>query len=352
MTAAVGETRHHFARLALLLAGAGSACRLKVASLPAGADPVDGLAGEPRLAPLRRAAADLVREPVRAVLASVAAAGWSWLIPHDPGYPAALTISTDPPLGLFVRGTIPAGPSAAVVGSRHATAYGCEVVRLLAAEMAAAGVTLVSGMARGIDGAGHRAILDHGGRTVAVWGTGPDQVYPADHAGLAEDIAASGALVTEYPPRTPPRRHHFPERNRLIAAWSPAVVVVEAAARSGALVTARLAVDEGREVLAVPGSILSPLSVGPNALLRMGARPLLTPRDLFEAINVVRPSATVAAPAPDHPLLAAFDSSTPMAVDDLAAVSGQAVPEVLGELLALELDGRVERGEDGRYRRR
>lgn len=348
----ISEVGHHRGRLALLLAGGGSACRRQVAALAAGEDPLEGLRRRPRLEPLVRSATDLLGAAVDTALARAADLGWRFSVPADEDYPRLLTTISDPPLGLFVRGRIPPGPAAAVVGSRRATAYGREVARILAEEMAGSGVTLVSGMARGIDGIGHRAVLDHGGRTVAVWGTGPDEVYPREHASLAEDIAAGGALLTEYPPGTPPRRHHFPERNRLIAGLAPVVVVVEAAARSGALVTARQALDEGREVLAVPGSILAPLSVGPNALIRMGARPLLTPRDLHEALGSPPPPATtVPDHEPDHPLLAAMVSGRATSADDLAAGLGRAVSEVVAELLALELDGRVERTTDGRYRR-
>ncbi len=164
------------------------------------------------------------------------------------------------------------------MGARRATAYGREVAEYLGRELAAAGVAVVSGMARGVDAAAHRGALAGGGRTVAVWGAGPDRVYPPEHAELAEEIAAPGCLLTEYPPGAPPLAHHFPERNRLIAGLAEAVVVVEADERSGALITARLALDEGREVLAVPGSVFSRLSAGPNGLLRAGAAPVLSRR--------------------------------------------------------------------------
>jgi DNA processing protein len=263
----------------------------------------------------------------------------------------------DPPLGLFVRGELPAASMVAIVGSRRATGYGRQVARMLGEEMARAGVAVVSGMAVGVDTAAHEGALSGKGLTVAVWGTGPDQVYPAENRRLAEEIAGQGALVTEYPPGTPPRRHHFPERNRVIAGMARAVVIVEAAARSGALITARLALEEGREVLAVPGSIFSELSLGPNALLRMGARPLLTPRDLLEELSSAASVADNSRAEPgsaeaDDGLLRFLPRGETISVDDLANRAELPVTEILPELLELELTARVERLDDGRYCRR
>jgi DNA processing protein len=241
----------------------------------------------------------------------------------------------------------------AVVGSRAATPYGRQVSRLLGEELARAGVVVVSGMARGVDACAHGGALAAAGPTWAVWGSGPDRVYPPEHARLAEAIADAGALLTEYPPGTPPLRHHFPERNRLIAGIADATVVVEAAAGSGALGTARQAVDEGREVFAVPGPIFSELSVGPNTLLRLGARPLVTARDVLE---VVAPGAAcgVAARAErsdDGWLLAKLPAGTARTVDELAADTSVAMPVLLSELLRRELEGAVERLPDGRFAR-
>jgi DNA processing protein len=174
-------------------------------------------------------------------------------------------------------------------------------------------------------------------------------VYPAEHRPLAERLAASGALLTEYPPGTPPRRHHFPERNRILAGVASAVVVVEAAARSGALVTARLGLEEGREVLAVPGNIFSELSIGPNTLLRVGARPLLTPRDLFDAVGE-SPSRGVNT-GTESGLLKFVPMAEALTADEIAARSGAPVGEVLAELLRLELSGDLQRESDGRYQR-
>lgn len=283
------------------------------------------------------------------MLAELAACGWRWLAAGEADFPAALADLSDPPLGVFLRGTLPAGPGVALVGARRASAYGREVAEWFGSELARAGVTVVSGMARGVDAAAHRGALAAGGPTVAVWGCGPDRVYPPEHAGLAEEIASHGALLTEYPPGSPPLAHHFPERNRLIAGLARAVVVVEAEARSGALITARLALDEGREVLAVPGSVFSPLSAGPNGLLRAGAAPALTVADVLELLGVAAPE-SAREPALEG-LLAAFRPGEAMSVDALAAAGRLPVPAVLEALLRLELAGAVARGADGRYRR-
>ncbi len=283
------------------------------------------------------------------VLDRVVAAGWRWLIPGDEDFPEHLAAISDPPLGLFVRGTLRKGKRVAIVGSRKATPYGLQVARLLGEELGREGVVMVSGMARGVDAAAHRGALAASGPTWAVWGTGPDRIYPPEHAELAEEIASSGAVLTEFPPGTPPRPHHFPQRNRILAGLATAVVVVEAAARSGALVTARLAVEEGREVLAVPGNIFSEASVGPNTLLRVGARPLLTPRDLFDAIGH---QPTLHENKPDRRgLLRFIDGGEALSVDQLAARAQVEVSSVAADLLTLELSGEIERRPDGRYSR-
>jgi DNA processing protein len=295
---------------------------------------------------------------VRAVLArDVPAAeatlkrlGWHFFAADEPSFPAALLALADPPVGLFVRGVLPAGPAVALVGARHASAYGREVAEHFGRELAAAGVVVVSGMARGVDAAAHRGALAAGGPTVAFWGAGPDQVYPREHNGLADEIAAHGCLLTEYPPGAPPRAHHFPERNRLLAGMCQVVVVVEADERSGALITARLALEEGREVMAVPGSVFSRLSVGPNGLLRAGAAPALAADDILAVLGL--PPARVVATSGDEPaLLAVLPAGEAVTVDQLAAQAGTTIAEVLQALLELELAGRVVREPDGRYRR-
>ena len=339
-------------RLALALAGAPVAARRALAGEGRVANPFGRLEAA-GLGAVARAAAPLLRAEAPAVLDRLEGTGWRWSVPGDPGYPAGVEALSDPPFGLFVRGALPDGAGAAVVGSRRASTYGRRVARLLGEALAGSGVPVVSGMARGVDGAAHEGALAAGGPTVAVWGAGPDRVYPPEHGPLAEAIVeGGGALVTEFPPGTPPRPGNFPRRNRIVVGLSRAVVVVEARARSGALNTARQALDEGRDVWAVPGSILSELSVGPNALIRMGARPLLVPGELVREFGAEAPDAP-AAPGPEtSPVLAAIPSDRALAPDAIAAAAGLAVAEVLTALLALELEGRVERLADGRYARR
>lgn len=317
----------------------------------AGDDEVPGGLWARAPAVLKTEVARLLDDEVPRVLSWAKHEGWRWLVPGDGRYPETLQHTADPPLGLFVRGELARAPVVAVVGSRRATAYGRQVARTLGEELAGAGVVVASGMARGVDAAAHEGALAAGGPTWAVWGAGPDQIYPPEHRDLAAAICSGGALLTEYLPGTGPRKHHFPERNRVLAGLASAVVVVEAAARSGALITARLAVDEGREVLAVPGSILSEVSVGPNTLLQLGARPLLTPRDVFDAIGHEPPDA---APKREggHPVLDHLPAGTCATTDELVARSGLAVTEIHTALLNLELEGVVERLSDGRFQQR
>ena len=346
---AMNHVDDRFFRLGLVLAGGGSRIRRLVAEVAVEPGLEEALAetGAPRA--LLRTAHDLAQDQANTVVDRVTRAGWRWMIPGDDDYPDILAATADPPLGLFARGKLDSGPAVAIVGARQATPYGLQVARLLGEELGGGGVTVVSGMARGVDEAAHRGALDAGGRSWAVWGTGPDRIYPSEHGDLAEELAEAGALVTEYLPGTPPRRHHFPERNRIIAGLVQAVVVVEAAARSGALITARLAMEEGREVMAVPGNIFSKVSVGPNTLLRVGARPLLTPRDLFDAIGLQSP--TAAAATADRGLLRHIKSGESLTVDEIADRADMEISAVLGDLLELELSGEISRQEDGRFMR-
>lgn len=205
----------------------------------------------------------------------------------SPPYPDALETIGDPPEVLFVRGTIPEAKAVAVVGTRRCTAYGRSLARAFGAAIARAGWVLVSGLARGIDGEAHRGALGAGGRSVGVLGCGPDVVYPAEHRGLYREVVESGALLTEYPPGTRPHGWRFPPRNRIISGLSGAVVVVEATRVGGALVTAARAVEQGREVFAVPGDVDRDSSLGCNLLIRDGAVPVLGPEDLVEALSLV-----------------------------------------------------------------
>jgi len=276
----------------------------------------------------------------------------------SPAYPVALSHLADPAPLLWVRGQIEAlaGPCVAVVGARAATAYGRQVAAQLAFALARAGVVVVSGLAAGIDAAAHRAALDAGGRTVAVQACGPDRVYPAVHRELAARIERSGALVSEFAPGTPPRRHHFPLRNRLISGLSSMVVVVEARLRSGSLVTARLAGDQGRDVFAVPGPITSPTSAGPHRLLSQGAGVADGPDAVLEELRAMRriPAAVPeAAPTPAREagtrrriLLALRDE--PGTRDELANRLGCSPQDLSLDLLELEMEGRIAEDRDGR----
>jgi DNA processing protein len=250
-----------------------------------------------------------------------------------------------------------AGPCVAVVGARAATLYGLDVARRLAGALASAGVVIVSGLARGIDAAAHEAALAAGGRTVALLACGPDLVYPPEHRRLAERIAERGAVASELPPGAPPRKVHFPLRNRLISGLSRAVVVVEARARSGSLVTARHALDQGIEVLAVPGPVTAATSEGTNALLRDGAAPALSPADVLAAAGLAAacaqtpgspaPGAALAAPA--SAILAAL-RQRPATRDELGRRLALAPGALSVALLELELAGRVAEDRDGRLR--
>lgn len=212
------------------------------------------------------------------------------VLPTDPDYPHTVRELADPPLLLYVRGRpIHATERCvAIVGSRRATAYGRRVARGLGRALGEAGVTVVSGLALGIDGEAHAGALEADGRTVAVLASGLDRAYPRAHAHLYRALLAGGAAYGEHPPGTSVRKHHFPERNRLIAALADAVVVVEAAERSGALITARLGLESGRDVWAVPGQIDRPASAGTNALLRDGARPVCRIDEVVDAYAPVR----------------------------------------------------------------
>jgi DNA processing protein len=254
----------------------------------------------------------------------------------------------DPPPGLFLRGAgaaeMLAEPAVAIVGARSCSDYGAHVARTLARELAAAGVVVVSGLARGVDGWAHRGALEPGAATVAVLGCGIDRDYPRAHTALAAQICDRGLLVSEYPPGVAPAPWRFPARNRIVAGLAGATVVVEARERSGALITADLALEEGREVLAVPGEITSALSRGTNQLLRLGAVPVTSAEDVLEALGVVPP------PEPDRParlgesaltILEALAAGASTA-DELAARAGLEASAVAATLAELELAGLVE----------
>lgn len=269
------------------------------------------------------------------------------------GYPHMLAAIHDPPARLHARGAalhLLAGPAVAIVGARTCSAYGAHVALELGRGLARAGVVVVSGLARGIDAEAHRGALDVGGPTVAVLGCGIDRDYPRSNAALAARIAGRGLIVSEYPPGTEPAPWRFPARNRIVAGLSLAVVVVEARERSGALITADLALGEGREVLAVPGEITSSLSRGPNLLIRQGATPCLGVADVLEAIGLDVPAAPrgpTVGPAAAAVMQALADE--PAGADELVERTGIPADRVAAALVELELAGLVAHA-DGRYR--
>lgn len=270
----------------------------------------------------------------------------------DPGYPALLARIYDPPRRLYLRGghsELLEGPAVAVVGARSCSPYGAEVARSLGRELAAAGVVVVSGLARGVDAEAHRGALEAGGATVAVLGCGIDRDYPRSHAEFARRIAEVGLIVSEYPPGTEPAPWRFPARNRIVAGLSLATIVVEARERSGALITADFALEEGREVLAVPGEITSRLSAGTNALLRSGATPLLGVEDVLVAIGLERPPPASAPVDGSAGLVLELLREAPAAADELVARSGLPPERVAAALTELELEGLAAMG-DGLYR--
>lgn len=261
----------------------------------------------------------------------------------EPEYPQWLRRIVDPPLVLYVRGELlpdEGERSLAVVGSRRCTPAGLAWARAVARDLARAGLTVVSGLARGIDTAAHEGALHGRGRTVAVLGSGLDRVYPPENVHLSHRLTERGALVSELPLGMGPRPEHFPRRNRLIAGWGRAVVVVEAAVRSGALVTARLALDEGREVLAVPGHPGSLTAGGTNALIRDGAALVRDAADVLDGMGLAVVSESDEAAAG---LLAALDRSDPRGIDEIQAQTGRPIQTVLAELATLEMEDKVRR---------
>jgi DNA processing protein len=318
------------------------------------------------------------RARVQSALAWLASAPDHSLVSFgEADYPPLLAQIEDPPPALFVRGNAAclSLPQVAVVGARSASPHGLDTARDFAGALAAGGFAIVSGLAHGIDGAAHDGALLAGGTTTAVLATGPDSVYPRDHADLAGRIAATGALVTEFFPGTPARRRNFPQRNRIISGLSAGTLVVEAATRSGSLITARLAGEQGREVFAIPGSIHNPLTRGCHRLLRDGASLVETPQDVVSAL-----SALLGSLAPTLPVLAdasvcrapsmvihtareneeistnsrallGFLGYDPVSIDNLVQRAGLTPDRVCSILALLELQGLAHRWPDGRYAR-
>ena len=276
-------------------------------------------------------------------LAGLREQGVRWVGRSDPDFPALLGAIHDPPPGLFFRGAADLSllrrATVAVVGARSCSPYGSQVARMLGRELAGAGLVVVSGLARGVDGEAHRGALDAGGATVAVLGCGIDRDYPAAHAELAKRIRATGLAVSEYAPGVEPAPWRFPARNRIIAGLSAATVVVEARDRSGALITADLALEEGREVFAVPGEITSALSSGTNDLLKLGATPLTMSSDVLElfGLSAVEQEGVDLGSTAEQVLARLRDG--PASADELARSTGLDAGALASALTELELAG-------------
>jgi len=304
---------------------------------------------------------------VDADLAWLESSGTTLLARGAPDYPPLLARAPEPPLLLFVRGApeVLALPALAIVGSRNPTAPGRRDAAAFAHTLGGAGFTIVSGLALGIDAAAHEGALAAGAKTVAVCATGLDRVYPSSHRALAHRIAAQGALVSEFAPGTPPLKHHFPLRNRIIAGLSLGTLVVEAAAQSGSLITARLAGEAGRGVFALPGSIHNPLAKGCHRLIRDGATLVEDARDIVAELGDIAGIAHAAAAAsprgrkvtahdahsddPERTRVLAEVDWAPTAIDQIVERSGLPMAVVSSTLLMLELQGRVAAQAGGRY---
>jgi len=269
----------------------------------------------------------------------------TWL---DADYPANLKeLENTPPL-LYVRGELEDADiwAIAIVGTRRASVYGREVARTIAQDLADAGVTIVSGLALGIDTIAHKVAVEAGKRTIAVLGSGVDQIYPGDNRSLAARIAANGAVISEYPLGTRPEAGNFPPRNRVISGLSKGVVIVEAPRRSGALITARFAAEQGRDVFAVPGNILNPGSAGCNELIQQGAAPLLSAQDVLTQLDfehlISRQHAQRLVPAdPEEARILEYLTQEPRHVDDIVRQAALPPPQVASLLTLLELKGYV-----------
>jgi DNA processing protein len=283
----------------------------------------------------------------------LAEAGFRFLARSAPAFPALLRAIHDPPAGLFLRGSaapeLLTRPAVAIVGARACSGYGASAARMLARDLARAGLVVVSGLARGIDAEAHRGALDAGGTTVAALGCGIDRDYPAAHAELARRIADTGLIVSEYAPGVEPAPWRFPARNRIVAGLAAAAVVVEARERSGALITADLALEEGREVFAVPGEITSALSAGTNALLKLGAVPLTCAGDVLTCFGLEDAEAVEPPPEGEPGVVLACLTDSASSADELVRSTGLQAADVARALVELELSGRVFCS-DGLYR--
>jgi DNA processing protein len=258
-------------------------------------------------------------------------------------YPKLLREIHNPPQPLYVQGELPAGPCVAVVGSRRISDYGKRVTYQLAYQLAQAGLVIVSGLALGADGVAHRAALDAGGQTIAVLGSGIDRLLPSSNRSLAEAIIKSGnAVISEYEPGTPPSKGSYPARNRIIAGLSLAVIVTEAAAHSGSLITANFALEQNRLVMAVPGNITSLLSAGPNNLIKSGALPVTDSTDVLAALDLAAVSHTpVKAASREEAKILELLAQGISATDELIAASGLTASEFANVISLMEISGKV-----------
>ena len=311
---------------------------------------------DPTLLELAAPLLDRARD-TRAVAARHGISVIAW---DDPVFPPALHAISDMPAVLWYRGSLDAldAPAIAIVGSRAASAVALEMAERLGEDLAAFGITVVSGLARGVDSAAHRGAL-RTGRTIGVLGSGVDRVYPHEHRGLAREIADRGLVISEFAPGTPPLKFHFPLRNRVISGLSRAVVVIEASEHSGSLITAACALEQGRDVMAVPGNVLSGRNRGGHALIRDGARIVEGADDIVEELGLVAVAPQTEEKAPTglgsrsslDPLLKIMDAGQPYDLDGLAAISGVDGVRLLPRLFDLELQGRVRRVAGGRFMR-
>jgi DNA processing protein len=304
--------------------------------------------------------ASLLADEARRRRERAAAAGVHVLPWNDPRMPPALLAIGDCPPALWYRGSLDHfdAPAVAIVGSRAATHVAIETARRLATDLAARGITVVSGLARGVDSAAHRGALKTG-RTIAVLGSGVDRIYPSEHVALANEIAASGIVMSEYPPGTAPLPFHFPMRNRLISGLARAVVVIEASDKSGSLITASCALEQGRDVMAVPGNVLSGRNRGGHALIRDGAKIVETADDIVSELGFGcggptpgKGDATASnSRASTDLVLAGMDVGHPYDLDGLAQASGLDAGRLLPRLADLELRGLIRRIGGGRFLR-
>jgi DNA processing protein len=275
------------------------------------------------------------------------AAGLTVICQTDPQYPQLLARIPDPPLVLYIQGALRSDELVvALVGSRKATPYGLNVAQAFAHGLAQAGLTIASGMARGVDARVHSSALAAGGRTIAVLGSGIDVIYPAEHGLMARKIAAQGALVSEFPLQTPPHRENFPVRNRIISGLSYGVIVIEASAKSGSLITARMAIEQGREVMAVPGNIFNEASQGCHALLKDGAALVQNWKDVVEQLpeeaaqKIAReegPPESLDLTSIEKNVMDLLSFEQPRHIDQLSHLAGIKSQELLGVLVNLEL---------------